>query len=477
MTRTPPRTEAGVLFECSAPLTPFDVFRVPYRLAADDRAAGPDFERARVGRRSLVWTTASARPAHYRLGEIHIFAALSPDSELERALSCTGDWHRAETITDPDGSAYGSVWRSSGGDVLLPFDPSRAVEALWSEAYTTGAGGLARRLAMRAYYRLRPAIPRRLQLGMRRAYSGIQARATFPRWPLETALHDLCDYVLGLAAEVAGEPLPALAPWPAPYSWAFVLTHDVELALGRDHVHLMRDREASLGLRSSWNFVPRRYDVPDELVKELAEQGFEVGVHGLYHDGRDLESRRMLESRLPAMQDAGRRWSAVGFRSPATHRDWELMRLLGFDYDSSYPDSDPFEPKGGGCCSWLPFFNGELVELPITLPQDHTLFEILGHEDESAWVEKAEALRRRGGMALLITHPDYMIDPARLDLYERFLRRFAADETSWRALPREVSGWWRDRSNTSLERDENGEWRATGPAADRARIVLVPASL
>jgi hypothetical protein len=46
------------------------------------------------------------------------------------------------------------------------------------------------------------------------------------------------------------------------------------------------------------------------------------------------------------------------------------MPLLVFDYDSSYPDTDPYEPPPGGCCTWLPYFNEELIELPITLAQD-----------------------------------------------------------------------------------------------------------
>ncbi len=116
------------------------------------------------------------------------------------------------------------------------------------------------------------------------------------------------------------------------------------------------------------------------------------------------------------MRGAAERWQAVGFRSPATQRQWELMPLLGFDYDSSYPDTDPFEPQGGGCCAWLPFFNQGMVELPLTMQQDHTLFVILRHGDETAWVEKAEFLRGRGGLALIDTHPDYLrrrSDPGR----------------------------------------------------------------
>jgi hypothetical protein len=35
------------------------------------------------------------------------------------------------------------------------------------------------------------------------------------------------------------------------------------------------------------------------------------------------------------MREFATRWNAVGFRSPATHRVWEWMPLLGFHYDSS----------------------------------------------------------------------------------------------------------------------------------------------
>ena len=150
--------------------------------------------------------------------------------------------------------------------------------------------------------------------------------------------------------------------------------------------------------------------------------------------------------------------------------------MLGFDYDSSWPDTDPFEPQDGGCCTWLPFFNGELVELPLTLPQDHTLFVILGHQDEAAWVEKTEFLRARGGMAMIDTHPDYLVDERIFTAYARFLDRFADDATAWKALPREISAWWRRRAASSLERDGR-RWRIVGPAADEGRVEFEGAKL
>jgi hypothetical protein len=165
------------------------------------------------------------------------------------------------------------------------------------------------------------------------------------------------------------------------------------------------------------------------------------------------------------------RWGAVGFRSPATQRDWTVISGLPFQYDSSSPDSDPFEPQGGGCCSWLPFFNGSVVELPITMPQDHTLFVILRARDGRPWIDKAEHIRARGGMALLITHPDYVEAGPVVLAYEQLLGHFASDPGVWRALPREVAAWWRRRAASSLEWT-GASWRVVGPAAGEASVLL-----
>jgi hypothetical protein len=149
------------------------------------------------------------------------------------------------------------------------------------------------------------------------------------------------------------------------------------------------------------------------------------------------------------------------------------MPQLQFDYDSSYSDTAPFEPQAGGCCTWLPYkLGGDLVELPITLVQDHTLFDLLGHGDARLWLEKAHFLRDRGGMALLLTHSDYVENGHLVDSYRRLLEEFAGDVSAWKALPREVSDWWRRRDRSTLQ-ERDGGWSVVGPAEGDARVELV----
>ncbi len=487
------------MFRSSLDFLFFDYFRIPYEVTA----ARPDPWPQDQGRRhplrvceELRWTGAAAPGralrwpsfqarrsslqglvpvAEYRLGATPIFGRVLPDELCGPWLASTGTrWTRSTPIRDRQGGHVASEWRADDGSLFLPYDPDEVINNYWSEGYRdVGASGLGRgigRAATPLYYRVRPLLPRAGQIWMRRQFSRVQARARFPRWPIETSLHDFYAVLFGHLAAVAGVPVPWLSPWPNGHTWAFVLTHDVETSVGYRHLHLLRDVETEHGYRSSWNFVPRRYTVDRDVVEELQRAQFEVGVHGLYHDGRDLESLAMLSERLPAIRQHADQWRAVGFRSPATHRNWAWMPLLGFDYDSSYPDTDPFEPQSGGCCSWLPYFDHDMVELPITLPQDHTLFVILGERDGRLWSEKAEYLRAQGGMALVLTHPDYMLEDRLIGEYRGLLRRFAGDPTAWRALPRDVSSWWHRRASSRLEPSQQG-WRVVGPAAGEARIA------
>ena len=377
---------ASVRLEASERLIILDELRVPYQLVEGARFDGGGVvdhsplsgfatlrQSDRADARRLRWPSGSSHLAGasgmHSIDGIPCFSRVVPDS-VPRPLAAEHGWVVHVDILDASGRPVGAVWREADGSLVLPFDPNEAIRNLTMERYRDpdgqGAGKRSSGLALRAYYLARPLLPRRLQLAMRRVFSRIQARSKFPRWPFEPARHDLARRIYDFVAEITDAPPPWIAHWPQSFSWALVVTHDVETAAGYDKMPEICALEESLNYRSSWNFVPRRYSVDDARVEQIIGRGFEVGIHGLYHDGRDLESKQMIQERLPAIREHADRWGAAGFRSPATQRQWEWMGLLGFDYDSSFPDTDPYEPQPGGSCSWLPFFIEDLVELPIT---------------------------------------------------------------------------------------------------------------
>jgi hypothetical protein len=482
------------VFESSHPFSFFEYFRIPYEVRPPQNGDGLADVRAPVRRlrpvagtghsqRSVLWLGADARrairssavqPGRYRLGDFTFFGHVMLGSAAPDLLNGLGSgWHPAEPIRDHEGRLAAAIWQDRAGHTFLPFDPGEVMQQFWSEKYReigrSALAGAGYSTVRRGYYWVRPALPRRLQLRLRRAFTSVQARSSFPAWPIEESLHSFYSWLITTIARLDGRPVPFLDVWPSGRSCALVLTHDVETAAGYRDMALLRGPERELGYRSSWNFVALRYQVDQATIRQLQDEECEVGVHGLRHDGRDLASRRLVRKRLPVMREYARRWNAVGFRAPGTQREWELMPLLGFEYDSSYSDTDPYEPQPGGCCTYLPYFNDGLVELPITMPQDHTMFSILEMPDAGVWLRKAQFLRDRHAMVLVLTHPDYARDQSLAERYRELLGQFQGDDTVWQALPREVAAWWRQRAASTIRPSGDG-WTIDGPAAASGRI-------
>ena len=313
------------MFAASHPFAFFDYFRTPYELRPPGAPNGPVGAAAFVRTltvaaspgghpRSLMWIGADARPATssaagqpgcYQLDGFTFFGHVTADAAVRAMLPQPGrGWHPAEHIRAADGRRVAAIWRDTDGNVFLPFDPAEVMRLYWSERYReigrSGVAALGRAAALRGYYLARPAMPRSVQLALRRLFTRVQAASSFPGWPIEDSLHDFYDWLFAVIAELAGRPVPFLGLWPDGRSWALVLTHDVETAVGYSEMDLLRGPERARGYRSSWNFVGDRYEVDDETVRSLQDEGCEIGVHGLRHDGRDL-SGRLIDERLPAM--------------------------------------------------------------------------------------------------------------------------------------------------------------------------------
>lgn len=325
-------------------------------------------------------------------------------------------------------------------------DPVELVDLILTERQF-GEGHWDLTPAKRAYYSyVRPLLPSWVRPLLRRALLVPQGDRSPLGWPIEDRFVRYQFAMLRYLLDFVGEPaIPYLRLWPGEARFALVLTHDIETRKGQAFAREVAALEESYGFRSAFNFVAEDYPLDEKLIGELRERGFEIGVHGLKHDGHLFLSRKQFERGARRINKHLKRLNAVGFRAPFTHRNPEWMQMLEIEHDSTFFDTDPFETINGGTMSIWPFMMGHFVELPFTLPQDHTLLSMVRENSPKLWLKKIDFIERHSGMAMMITHPDYLRNPKFFDTYEEFLRRMRDRDGYWHALPVDVARWWRRR--------------------------------
>jgi hypothetical protein len=352
------------------------------------------------------------------------------------------------------------MWESAICQAAAGFDlPASASTTEAVLVHTLGEGWRGPRRwqlspAVRVYYLVKPWLPRQITRQLRRRHAVDALTRSELGWPVEDRYVRFQWEVMGHLLRLREEPpLPFYHFWPAGYEYGFTLTHDVEAAEGHALIAAVADLEERYGFRSSFNIVPERYPLDHGLLQDLRQRGFEIGLHGLKHDGHLFRSQAEFMRRAARINSHLQAQNATGFRAPYNHRHPEWMQALEIDYDLSFFDTDPFEPLPGGTMSIWPYFIGRFVELPATLVQDHTLVMLLGERSPRLWLEKVDFLERYRGLALVDTHPDYLRDDTTWQVYADFLQAMREREGYWHALPRDIARWWRARSEAQSDSD------------------------
>ena len=122
----------------------------------------------------------------------------------------------------------------------------------------------------------------------------------------------------------------------------------------------------------------------------------------------------------------------------------------------------------------MPFFIGKVLELPVTMIQDYSLFHILNDYSLDLWMRQQRAITENHGLASFIIHPDYVIEGRARAIYQALLEHLATvreERKMWIALPREVDRWWRERSQMKVVTD-GGRWRILGEGRERPRVAF-----
>ena len=311
--------------------------------------------------------------------------------------------------------------------------------------------------AVDLFYVLKPLIPRKMQLAIRRQRALLIRQRNSAKWPIDP-----------LAARVPNN----WPGWPEGKKFAIVLFHDVDTAKGLKNCMKLLELEKSLGFVSSFNFVPLGYYLPDTTRQKITESGFEVGVHGLTHEGRAFKNYRSFSQLVPRINEFLKEWQSLGYTSPAMLGNLRWIADLNIAYGCSSFDTDPFEPRPYGVGTIFPFVvpalaeNNSYVELPYTLPQDHSLFVLLKERDISIWKRKLDWIAEIGGMVMLNTHPDYMnFSGTKCSLEEYPANHYASlleyvksryKDQYWNALPMDLAHFWKTKYPKDATYDYDG---------------------
>jgi len=361
----------------------------------------------------------------------------------------------------------------------LPFDPEEVTENLQRERYSAHfreSGRVTNAILRRIYYLIRQFLSVSVRKRMQRVHLRGWDKISFPEWPVDCTVDRIHRKRLMLAMKAQHvDKVPFIWFWPDGCTSCTIITHDVEAPDGKEFCPRLMDLDESFGFRSSFQVVPEvRYPVTKDYLKSIADRGFEVNVHDLKHDGRLYAEYEEFQRRAKRINEYAREFSAVGFRSGILYRNADWYDAFDFLYDMSVPNVGHLDPQRGGCCTVMPYFIGNLIELPLTCTQDYTLFHILKDYTIDLWKKQIELIRSHHGLVTILVHPDYIIQPREQDVYQNLLRHLAdlRDKYGmWAPLPRDVAKWWQQRSRMQLVCDE-GRWRVEGTGKERARVAF-----
>ena len=361
--------------------------------------------------------------------------------------------------------------------VCLPFDLDEVADNLRMEAY---AYALPRQMAGRTlrelYYQLRPFLSVGVRKHLQRLYLAPRRDFGFPHLPVDRSVDQIMERVLALGIQASGEvSVPFIWFWPEGYRSCAVFTHDVESEPGRDFCSTLMDIDASFGINSAFQVVPEeRYKVSQAFLDSLHQRGFEVNVHDLNHDGLLFVDERRFMQRVAAINRYGKQFRARGFRAGVMYRNQNWFHALDFEYEMSVPTTAHLDPQRGGCCTALPYFIGDILEIPLTTTQDYALFHLLGERSTESWRREIDLLYEKHALISILVHPDYIMTQWARDLYTELLEYItgrAGRDRIWLTTPGELNDWWRTRNRLHLER-ESGGWRIVGTGAERARVAF-----
>jgi peptidoglycan/xylan/chitin deacetylase (PgdA/CDA1 family) len=215
-----------------------------------------------------------------------------------------------------------------------------------------------------------------------------------------------------------------------------IITHDIESEKGLRRALRLKEIEEKCEVESTWFILTEEYSLNKKIVKRLAEKG-EIALHGNRHETKfySLKKDEIVErlKRSKEKLEEITEKEVIGFRAPLLQYNKKMLEAVseaGFKYDSSIPAWEPLNPltmRQDGIELLNPIEINGLVEVSITIVQDHQMLYILRFKPEQAiehWIEKINEIEKLGGISVLLIHPDYeLANDKNIALYEDLLKK------------------------------------------------------
>ncbi len=221
------------------------------------------------------------------------------------------------------------------------------------------------------------------------------------------------------------------------------------------------------------------------VARRLEERGVELCIHSFVHNDLSRlsadEQARQIAQAIDLFEKHG--ISFKGFRSPYLKYNGATLRAVeraGFEYDSNLPfywappvfleslgageegglrrGLEFYKPVEFPAERSLPRFIGDIVEIPVSLPDDEILLDRLGIDAVrigDTWLEMACMALERGELFTVQLHPERLFL-----LRDALCRTLDFARTSgdfWIATLSEISAWWKRRAAVKLVVRSAGE--------------------
>ncbi len=237
------------------------------------------------------------------------------------------------------------------------------------------------------------------------------------------------------------------------------------------------------------------------LFQKVQAMGVELAVHGYKHVDYTLLKSDIVRIHFKNAAKIFQQYNInyFGYRFPYLRQSEEKIDLLeaaGFKWDSSKVISwDSLNPEIVGKKGWaayqkilktyqaadagkyatLPCIRKNIVEIPVSVPDDDILIERLGLRDTKSiakiWRRMLSSVHENGELLVLQVHPE------RFWWYKNALEKILRLSKSWGdvwiAPIGEIANWWmeREKFNFNIERISNTRYKITANCTDRATVL------